>query len=193
MALIKCPDCSKEHSDAAPACPNCGRPNTTTTPQQPPPQQQAQKSGMGCGQIGCLSAIGGVILLYAIGSQLPDTTTYTPSGSPSAASQESPPASSEPQLEVIKYTWSTEYGYATLEGQVKNISGEPLRSVTAVATFYDKNGGFITSDDALIDYNPILPGQVSPFKVMATENPAMHKAGVEFKFLLGGTINTRHR
>jgi len=26
MALIKCPDCGKEHSDLAPACPQCGRP-----------------------------------------------------------------------------------------------------------------------------------------------------------------------
>lgn len=26
MALITCPDCGFEHSDAAPACPNCGRP-----------------------------------------------------------------------------------------------------------------------------------------------------------------------
>lgn len=28
MALIKCPDCGKEFSDQAAACPNCGRPNT---------------------------------------------------------------------------------------------------------------------------------------------------------------------
>lgn len=27
MALIKCPDCGKEFSDQAEACPNCGRPN----------------------------------------------------------------------------------------------------------------------------------------------------------------------
>ena len=27
MALINCPDCNKEISDLAPACPHCGRPN----------------------------------------------------------------------------------------------------------------------------------------------------------------------
>lgn len=27
MALIKCPDCGKEYSDAANNCPNCGRPS----------------------------------------------------------------------------------------------------------------------------------------------------------------------
>lgn len=26
MALISCPDCGKEVSEQAPACPNCGRP-----------------------------------------------------------------------------------------------------------------------------------------------------------------------
>lgn len=81
-----------------------------------------------------------------------------------------------------------ELGYAILEGQVKNISSQSLQNVTAVASFYDANGGFITTSDALIDYNPILPGQTSPFKVMKTENPAMNKANVEFKYLTGGSI-----
>lgn len=29
MPLIPCPDCAKEISDLAPACPNCGRPSTS--------------------------------------------------------------------------------------------------------------------------------------------------------------------
>jgi hypothetical protein len=32
MALIQCPDCGKQISDAAPTCVNCGRPNGTTPP-----------------------------------------------------------------------------------------------------------------------------------------------------------------
>ena len=32
MALIKCPDCGKEFSDQAAACPNCGRPNRLVGP-----------------------------------------------------------------------------------------------------------------------------------------------------------------
>jgi hypothetical protein len=134
------------------------------------------------------------LVLWAIGSQLPSTTnSYSPSSAPSAGLETDSRASTEPQLELVKYSWSTEYDHAILEGQVKNISASSLRNVTAVATFYDKSGGFITSDDAIIDYNPILPGQVSPFKVITTENPAMRKAGVEFKFLMGGTINTRYK
>ena len=92
------------------------------------------------------------------------------------------------QLELVNSRWSENYGYATYEGQVKNISNTKLDDVQAVVTWYDKNGNMITSSSALIEYNPILPGQVSPFKVIKTYNPAMEKAGVEFSKLMGGTL-----
>jgi len=92
---------------------------------------------------------------------------------------------------LINYTWQIDHGYAILEGQVKNVSDLPLKNVEAVGSFYDAKGGFITSSESLISYNPVLPGQTSPFKVMATENPVMKKAGVEFKKLIGGTIAFR--
>jgi hypothetical protein len=89
---------------------------------------------------------------------------------------------------LVAWSWSTEYGYATASGQVKNVSGQSIERVEAVVSFYTADGTFITSADALIDYQPILPGQTSPFKVMQTHNPAMRKASVEFKHLFGGTI-----
>lgn len=94
------------------------------------------------------------------------------------------------QLELINSHWSEEYDYAIYEGQVKNISNLKLENVQAVVTWYDENGNMITSSSALIEYNPILPGQSSPFKVMKTYNPAMKKAGAEFSHLMGGTIKT---
>ena len=33
MALIKCPECGKEFSDKAPACPNCGYPIEYVVPE----------------------------------------------------------------------------------------------------------------------------------------------------------------
>ncbi len=92
------------------------------------------------------------------------------------------------KLEVLDWTWSTEHGYAKLEGQVRNRTSASLRNVAAVATYYTSDGTFITSDSALIDYNPILPGQTSPFSILTQENPAMKKASLNFKKLLGGTI-----
>lgn len=80
-----------------------------------------------------------------------------------------------------------------MEGRVTNISDAALRNVTAVVTWYTEDGQFVTSDDALIEYNPILAGQTSPFEVMSGTNPAMKRFRVEFKELFGGTIRTRRR
>ena len=91
-------------------------------------------------------------------------------------------------LELISWSWSEEHGYVTAEGQVKNISGQKLKSVEALVTWYDSNGTMITYDSSLIEYNPIMPGQTSPFKVMEQYNPAMKKAGIEFKFMWGSMI-----
>lgn len=95
-------------------------------------------------------------------------------------------------LELITWSWSTTAGgrYVEARGQVKNISGQSLRNVEAVVNFYDRSGNFITSSSALIEFNPILADQTSPFTVMETYNPAMHTAGIQFKFLMGGTIST---
>ncbi len=43
MPLINCPDCGKEISDIAPACPNCGRPIKKTP--QPTTIIKGQKEG----------------------------------------------------------------------------------------------------------------------------------------------------
>ena len=115
----------------------------------------------------------------------------TGSGKPDSRTLPDTSLEAGPQLELVGYSWRIEYGYAILEGQVTNISSDALRNVTALASFYDADNGFITSADSLIDYNPILPGQTSPFKVSATSNPTMKKARVVFKELAGGTIPFR--
>ncbi|MDC0358157.1 zinc ribbon domain-containing protein [Oligoflexia bacterium] len=93
-------------------------------------------------------------------------------------------------LELIKWSWSNSSSYVTAKGQVKNISGRKLKSVVALVSFFDKNDNFITSDTSLIEYNPIMPGQISPFSVIERYNPAMKTARVEFKHHFGGKIPT---
>lgn len=93
-------------------------------------------------------------------------------------------------LEIINWNWYKEYDYAHVTGQVKNITNRPLRNVEAVAQFYTEDGEFVKSSSALVDYNPILPGQTSPFNTLTTDNPEIARASIEFKFLLGGTIST---
>lgn len=82
------------------------------------------------------------------------------------------------------------YGFATVEGQVKNVSNESLRNVQVVVEWFTAEGEFVKSDQALVEYDPILPGQTSPFTSITSDNPAMAKFRVTFKHLLGGTIPT---
>jgi hypothetical protein len=105
------------------------------------------------------------------------TSTYSP-----------PPALAEPKLLLLNWTWTEESGYAIVEGEVQNLSLENLHDIVVVVKFYTAEEMFITSDNALIDYNPILPGQSSPFKVIVGYNPAMKTASISFKELMGGTI-----
>ena len=51
MALINCPECKRQISDKAPACPQCGCPIGGPAPGQAPRTQQVapEKPGMGAG------------------------------------------------------------------------------------------------------------------------------------------------
>ena len=93
-------------------------------------------------------------------------------------------------LELIAWSWSDAPGreFVEVSGWVKNISGRKLSDVEVVASFFGKKGDFIACKSALIEFNPILPDQTSPFRMLATNNPAMETAKLEFKFLTGGTI-----
>ena len=92
------------------------------------------------------------------------------------------------ELVLEDWNWREEHGYAIAEGKVTNISGMSLKNVEAIVTFKNESGEFITTGSALLEYNPILDGQSSPFKVYATWNPAMSKASISFKKLMGGVL-----
>jgi len=98
-----------------------------------------------------------------------------------------------PKLALVSYTCTTDasIGYITCEGFVRNISTSAIENVTAVVVFTDPEGKPLSSDDALIAYNPLLPEQESPFKIVTRLNPAFTNARIEFKELLGGQIKTR--
>ena len=95
-------------------------------------------------------------------------------------------------LHLLSWHWSQEYRHAIAKGEVKNISGRKLERVQALVTWYDRNGSMITSDDALIEFDPIMPGQTSPFEVIENYNPAMANAKIEFKSMWGPIIQTYH-
>jgi hypothetical protein len=59
MSLIACPDCSTSVSDAAPACPKCGRPIAATT------IEQTGKNVKGTQLLGAMLTIGGCVTTIA--------------------------------------------------------------------------------------------------------------------------------
>ena len=129
----------------------------------------------------------GVIALFILGS----VGSAVSGSSSSTGSAGTSQTNDTPQLQLLSYGCSTDYGYFHITGQVKNIAGQSLKNVEAVGTAYAKDGTFINSDSALIEYNPILPDQTSPFEVLMTDNPAMQKCNVDFKFLMGGSVPTQ--
>jgi len=178
MALITCPDCSNQVSDSAPSCPKCGRPVTKPLLQR----------NVGCGTI--VLVIAGLIILANVVRVMQGPTSHSSnSGGDSAAP---PPAPTSPPLELLSFNCGKEYGYVQVEGEVKNISSDPMKNVEAVGGFRDRDGKLVTSSDALISYNRILPGQTSPFKAMHTDNPAITSCTVSFKGLFGAEIRYKN-
>lgn len=116
-------------------------------------------------------------------------------GHTAARSEKTSHNSSAPvvRLRLGKWNWhKSSSSHVTAEGEITNISSESLKNVEAVVTFRTKSGDFITSDSAIIDYNPLLPNQTSPWKVIATWNPEMQTASVQFKTLWGRTLRVEN-
>ncbi len=169
MSLKKCKECGKEVSSDAKTCPNCGKP------------QGPKHYSLGS----LIILLVGGWFLYSIatsgGSQQSPTR---PQGAPARSSEpESPP------LELLSWKCEKEHGYVFVLGEVRNVSSRSLENITAVGTFRTKNGDLVKTETALVEYNPILPGQASPFKAGGTDNPQITSCAVAFKHLLGGSVS----
>lgn len=97
------------------------------------------------------------------------------------------PASGEPVVELLSFRWQQSPGGSLVvaEGEVRNISSAPLEGVRAAVVFTTASNQLITSANSRLEYSPILPGQTSPFKVVANWNPEMKQARLDFT--RGGT------
>lgn len=98
-----------------------------------------------------------------------------------------------PQLDAVSWHWGQDgdTDYVLAEGEVKNLTNEPMKNVEAIVTFRTASGEFISSETAFTQFNPIMPGQTSPWKVICPYNPEMQKAGLEFKDFMGQTFDTK--
>lgn len=112
MALIQCPDCGKEFSDQAAACPNCSRPNKA-----PPPA--TEKKG-GCLGRGCL----GLLLIFVVVGMI---TAVVGDSSKSSSAPSSTSASSETDDGILKYQ-----GEDLVKRQLRDPESADFRDVIVV-------------------------------------------------------------
>jgi hypothetical protein len=170
----KCKHCAMMIPDEAKVCPHCRKAQGTST----------------------LMWIA-VIFFGLIGIGMCSSLTTNNSGpaasNMSAKTESAAIVNTQPVLELQSWSWSKHYSSAIVEGAIKNISDAPIDNIVAHATFYDKNKEFISSDHALIDYRPLLPGQTSPFKIIGNFNPAMVHAIVDFKMFGGETLYWKNK
>jgi len=178
-----CKFCREEIDPKAKWCPHCGKDIRDWASRHPV----------------ALTVIIFVIFVYIIAKALPDVSRPESSSILNQkASVTSSQESSNPEkkyqgnvLELLDYGCYKEYDYFITEGQVKNISNDPIENVEAIVSAYTKDGKFVKSDSALIEYDPIMPGQISPFRVGMTDNPQIEKCKVEFKEFWGAEIPTK--
>jgi len=174
MALTKCKECGHDLSKKAEKCPHCGA-----------PQKTQQK--IGCGSLVVLVIFGWIVFSIAYD----DSSTTTDRASPARTSTSNSPRPSVPQrapLELLSFRCEKEHGYVFVRGEVRNRSASKLDNVTAVGEFRNAGGQLVKLETALVEYNPLMPGQTTPFQAGGTDNPEIKSCGVGFKHLLGGPI-----
>ena len=93
-------------------------------------------------------------------------------------------------LILLSWQWSTSNGYAQVVGEVRNNTTTTLKNVEAVATFLTSDSSVVDSSSALIKLQSLLPNQVSSFKVLCSQNPAMKSCKLMFKQLFGKQLLT---
>ena len=76
--------------------------------------------------------------------------------------------------------------FVEINSEVKNLSNAPLHYVEAVARYYTEDDSFISSESSFLKFDPLLPNQTSPFRIMRLVNPKIKK--VKLSFVVDGKV-----
>ena len=92
-------------------------------------------------------------------------------------------SSTDPRpLELIALTHQRQGDALVVSGLVRNpVAGRPLAGLTAVAFTFNRQGTFLTSGRAVVDYPRLGAGEESPFSVTLPQTAAVSRYRVSFR------------
>jgi hypothetical protein len=107
---------------------------------------------------------------------------------PARVASPTPSAVSVPPLQLLSVTCAVEHGYGYVRGEVKNVSNSAIKGLMVVGEFRQADGTLIKTADSVVDYDPLMPGQSSPFEALTPHNPLATKCQIGFKTFWGPEI-----
>lgn len=131
---------------------------------------------------GCLAVVMGLFALFSV------KALFKIMAAGQTADARAAGITAPSKLALLSNNGVRQSGYLIINGEVQNMSGEKITHLMAVVTHYTNKDSIISSEDAVVEYDPLLPGQKTPFKVMTRSNPEMKKYAVSFKTMFGGEI-----
>jgi hypothetical protein len=94
------------------------------------------------------------------------------------------------ELKLISFRCEHSDSFITVDGEVKNVTAAPISDLMVNSSHYDANGTFVRTDSAMVKYQPLMPGQTSPFETIGSYNPVMSRCAVAFQRMFGGKVAT---
>lgn len=137
MALMSCPECGKEFSDQAQACPNCAWPNPQVQPTAAASAPAAKKVGCGTYVLGGLGLLFALLVMRGISS--------TEATTPSSAANEQPAAAEQAETKEQAPARAPEPAPFVVKGRNENVS-KKFTLQPGIAVFqmdYDGDRNFI--------------------------------------------------
>ncbi len=116
----------------------------------------------------------------AIAVPVAETTTE-----PQAISAAAPRA----QLRLRSWRCYEEYGFQHIEGRVTNQTDRAFNNDLVVASFETSAGRLVKNETALVQFQPLMPGQTSPFTLVAIGNPQIDRCEIGFQIMSGPALS----
>jgi hypothetical protein len=183
--MKQCPYCSNPIEDETTVCGFCSRDLSVSGSDTD--RDDAGEIRKGKVAKFALAALAVTLVVWWFQSDLTlPNLTATKSSTPAAPS--APPV----PLEVTDWHWAVQQGFAVAEGEVTNVSSDPLGNVQAVVRWSSSSGPG-AAFSAPLDTGMLLAGQTSTFRIRARHRADMERAALEFQDQAGKGIPWRRK